>query len=178
MQFNIGQKVAYPNQGICLVEGTVSCTIAECAMPGYTLRLLSDNSTIFVPEKNAKNVGIRPIISAAKCRDFMSHLEDDFEEISCDWKARSREFADKLHSGDIFDAADVLKKLTFLSYEKKLSFREQTMLEKAKHLIVSEVSNADTRRRGHTETEVIKLVESACLKHRKIQPSLAVAAVH
>lgn len=147
-------------------------------MEGYTLRLLSDNSTIFVPAKNAESVGIRPIISPTKCRQFMATLEEDFEEISCDWKARSREFAEKLHSGDIFDAADVLKKLTFLSFEKKLSFREQTMLEKAKYLIVSEVSNADTKRRGHTESEVIKLVQLACLKHRKTQPTLAVAAVH
>ena len=40
---------------------------------------------------------------------------------------------------DVFEAADVLKKLTFLSHEKKLSFREQTYLEKARFLIVSEV---------------------------------------
>ena len=95
-------------------------------MDGYTLRLLSDNSTIFVPRANAESVGIRPIISLAKAKQLLRSLADDFEEISCDWKHRSREFAQKLHSGDIFEAADVLKKLTFLSHEKKLSFREQT----------------------------------------------------
>lgn len=176
MQLTVGQKVAYPNQGICLVEGTRTCTIADTAMEGFTLRVLNDNSTIFVPACNAESVGIRPIISLAKCRQFMATLSDDFECISCDWKIRSREFADKLHSGSIFDAADVLKKLTFLSYEKKLSFREQTMLEKAKFLIVSEVSNADNKRHGHTETEVCQAIEAACLKHREVQPSMAATA--
>jgi CarD family transcriptional regulator len=84
---------------------------------------------------------------------------------------------EKLHSGDIFEAADVLKKLTFLSYEKKLSFREQTMLEKAKFLIVSEVSNADKKDHGLMEGEICRLVESACSKHRSIQPTV-MAAVH
>ena len=170
MQLTIGQKVAYPNQGVCLVEGTTTCTIANFKMDGYTLRLLSDNSTIFVPKANAESVGIRPIISLAKARKLLKSLADDFEDISGDWKLRSREFAQKLHSGDIFAAADVLKKLTYLSHEKKLSFREQTMLEKAKFLIVSEVSSADRKANGRTEDDVCRLVEAACEKHRDAHP--------
>lgn len=177
MQLSIGQKVTYPNQGVCLVEGTTTCTIADCKMDGYTLRLLSDNSTIFVPKENAENVGIRPIISLAKARKLIKSLAEDFELISTDWKHRSREFAQKLHSGDIFQAADVLKKLTFLSHEKKLSFREQTMLEKAKYLIVSEVMSADRRANGHMEDEINKLVEKACTKHRETEET-ALATAH
>ena len=166
MQLTIGQKVAYPNQGVCLVEGTTTCTIASCKMDGYTLRLLSDNSTIFVPLANAESVGIRPIISLAKAKKLVKSLSDDFEDISCDWKHRSREFAQKLHSGDIFEAADVLKKLTFLSHEKKLSFREQTMLEKAKFLIISEISSADLKSNGKMDEQITKLIEQACSKHK------------
>ena len=178
MQLIIGQKVAYPNQGICLVEGTTVSTIAGCVMEGYTLRVLNDNSTIFVPTANAKSVGIRPIISSSQCKKLIDKLSDDFEPVSCDWKIRSREFTDKLHSGDVFEAADVLKKLTFLSYEKKLSFREQTMLEKAKFLIISEVSNADKKDHGWMKAEICRLVEAACLKHRHTQPSVMAAAIH
>jgi CarD family transcriptional regulator len=178
MQLTIGQKVAYPNQGICLVEGTTTCTIASTTMDGFTLRVLSDNSTIFVPTANAESVGIRPIISTAKARKLLRSLSEDFECISCDWKLRSREFADKLHSGDVFQAADVLKKLTFLSHEKKLSFREQTMLEKAKFLIVSEISNADEKVNGRMEDQISKRIESACTKHKDTQPTVMAAGVH
>ncbi len=178
MQLIIGQKVAYPNQGICLVEGTKTCTIASCSMEGFTLRVLSDHSTIFVPAANAESVGIRPIISSSQCKKLISNLSEDFEPVSCDWKTRAREFTDKLHSGDIFQAAEVLKKLTFLSYEKKLSFREQTMLEKAKFLIVSEVSNADKKDHVLMEGEICRLVESACTKHRHTQPSVMAVATH
>lgn len=178
MHLTVGQKVAYPNQGICQVEGTTTCTIASCAMDGFTLRVLSDNSTIFVPTANAESVGIRPIISSSQCKKLIDKLSEDFDPVSCDWKTRSREFTEKLHSGDVFEVADVLKKLTFLSYEKKLSFREQTMLEKAKFLIISEVSNADHRQHTLMEGDINRLVESACSKHRNIQPTVMAAVAH
>ena len=179
MQLTIGQKVAYPNQGICLVEGTTTCTIASCTMEGFTLRVLSDHSTIFVPTANAENVGIRPMISPTECKRLICRLSEDFEPVSGDWKTRSREFTEKLHSGDVFEAADVLKKLTFLSFEKKLSFREQTMLEKAKFLIASESSNANKKDHALMESEICRLVATACTKHRELHPpdELA-AAVH
>ena len=56
MQLSIGQKVAYPNQGVCLVEGIKKRYIGEHTLSGYTLRVLGDNSLIFVPMENAENV--------------------------------------------------------------------------------------------------------------------------
>ncbi len=142
MRLSIGQKVAYPNQGVCLIEDIERKKIGEILMEFFALRVLSDNSMILVPMANAEAVGIRPIITSSQYRRLMNKLAADFEEVSNDWKERSREFSFKLQSGDVFQAADVLKKLTFLSHEKKLSFREQTFLETARFLIVSEVTNA------------------------------------
>lgn len=178
MQLSVGQKVAYPNQGVCLVEGIKHFSIGDNPLSGYSLRVLGDNSTIFVPEANAENVGIRPLISRSQCRKLVDDLSGDFEPADHDWKARSKQFAEKLHSGDVFEAADVLKKLTYLSFEKKLSFREQTMLEKAKYLVVSEITNADGRQYGWLEGEICKLVETACMKHRRSDALAPGATVH
>jgi len=178
MQLTVGQKVAYPNQGVCLVEEIEERTVDERLLYGYHLRVLGDNSTIFVPEENTESVGIRPVISFSQCRKLIGWLAEDFEPVSTDWKTRSREFMDKLQSGDVFEAGDVLKKLTFLSHEKKLSFREQTLLEKAKFLIFSEIENAYPGSRRPRKSEIIGLVESACLKHLGTQPRVMAAAVH
>lgn len=178
MQLTIGQKVAYPNQGVCLVEEIKQHTVGTRSMSGYCLRVLSDNSTIFVPEENTDSVGLRPLISSAQCRKLINKLSEDFEPVSCDWKTRSREFTEKLRSGDVFQAADVLKMLTFLSHEKKLSFREQTLLEKAKFLILSEITNTYPNGNTPIEAEIISLVESACSKHLFTQPSVMSAAIH
>ena len=178
MELIIGQKVAYPNQGVCLVEGFKQYTFGTRCMSGYSLRVLNDNSTIFVPEDNAGSVGIRPLISTAECHRLIDMLSDDFEPVSGDWKTRSREFTEKLRTGDVFQAAVVLKMLTFLSREKKLSFREQTLLEKSKFLIISEITNADPKNKSHLESQIVTLVESACSKHVFTQPSVMVASVH
>lgn len=178
MQLTIGQKVAYPNQGVCLVEEVMKRTVGERSLVCYCLRVLGDNSTIFVPEANTDSVGLRPLISSSQCKRLIMSLEADFDPDLGDWKSRSRVFSDKLHSGDVFEAADVFKKLTYLSLEKKLSFREQTMLEKAKFLVVSEISNADRKDHGRIENEVCRLVESACLKLRIAHANVSGGTVH
>lgn len=178
MELNIGQKVAYPNQGICLVEGIQKRIIGNDSMSFYSLRVLNDNSVIFVPTANAETVGIRPIICSSQYKRLLTDLKKDFDEISNDWKTRSREYNEKLQTGDVFEAADVLKKLTFLSHEKKLSFREQTLLDKAKFLIVSEISNASLTDEEKIASKIDKLIAAACEKHLTSQPKVMSATVH
>ena len=173
MELSVGQKVAYPNQGVCLVENIERKEIGTQSVKFYALRVLGDQSIIFVPMANAESVGIRPVITSSQYRRLKGKLADDFELVSADWKIRTREFQNKLQSGDVFQAADVLKKLTFLSHEKKLSFREQTFLDKARFLVVSEIVNAGLAKDDRIETKVDKLVENACHKHLLIQPRVA-----
>jgi CarD family transcriptional regulator len=178
MELNIGQKVAYPGQGICLVQEIEKRAVGGCTISCYLLRVLGDNSHILVPVANAETVGIRPVISNHQCRRLINRLSEDFEDVSADWKTRSREFTEKLQSGDVFEVADVLKKLTYLSHEKKLSFREQTLMEKAKFLLVSEITYAGAASDQSIEMRICELVESACSKHLKARPLMFSAAVH
>ena len=178
MELSIGQKVAYPNQGVCMVEGVQQKFVCGSSIDFYSLRVLNDNSIIFVPTSNAETVGIRPVISSLQCKRLINRLSADFDEISCDWKSRSKEFMHQLQSGDVFQAADVLKKLTFLSHEKKLSFREQNLLEKSKFLIISEITNANAADEDALRLEIERLVDSACRKHLRSQPKVLAAMVH
>ncbi|HMM79524.1 MAG TPA: CarD family transcriptional regulator [Pyrinomonadaceae bacterium] len=175
MKLEIGQKVCYPGQGVCSVESRTERKIGETKISGFYLRVVSDKSSIFVPESNIDSVGIRPVISGSQCKRLITRLAEDFESASSDWKSRSREFMLKLQSGDIFAAADVLKKLTYLSREKRLSFREQTLLEKAKFLIVSEITNSSSQDLATCESQVVARVEKACAKHSAAQPHAAAA---
>jgi CarD family transcriptional regulator len=173
MQLSIGQMVAYPNQGVCKVEDIERKSVGQHFVSFYALRVLSDNSMILVPLANAEAVGLRPVITRSEYCRLIETLSEDFGDVSADWKARSKEFAEKLQSGDVFAAADVLKKLTFLSHEKRLSFREQNFLDKARFLIVSEIRCAGLASEEAIETEIDSLIDSACHKHVD-----AAAAVH
>ena len=178
MELSIGQKVAYPSQGVCMVEEIQKKTIGDASIHFYSLRVLSDNSIIFVPMANAESVGIRPVISSLQCKKLINRLSADFDSVSSDWKTRSKEFMVQLQSGDVFKAADVLKKLTFLSHEKKLSFREQNLLEKSKFLIISEILNAESGDEDALREEIERLVEIACKKHLRSQPKVMSATIH
>lgn len=165
----VGQKVAYPNQGVCLVESHSEIKLGDQFVSGFSLRLLGDRSTIFVPDESCQTLGIRPIFNNRQCKELLEDLEKDFDQLPSDWKTRSKEFIDKVRSGDLFEIADVLKKLTYLSRIKKLSFREQTLLDKARFLIVSELANARVAIGKHIDTLVEQLVDKACSKH--IEPN-------
>jgi len=178
MELSVGQKVAYPGQGVCIVERVEQRIVAGTPMKFYLLRVVGDASQILVPVANADSVGLRPVISQRQCRRLINRLGEDFEGISTDWKARSRQFTEKLQSGDVFEAADVLKKLTFLSHCKKLSFREQTLLEKAKSLILSEIVNSDFAEEETIVPRISELVETACSKHAATQTQEFAAAIH
>jgi CarD family transcriptional regulator len=174
MNIRVGQKVAYPNHGVCRVEAIKK----EQSEAFYALRVLANNSSILVPKTKAETVGIRPVINAVQCIDLMKFLADDFENPPCDWKARSRDFAAQLQTGDIFAVADVLKKLNFLCRVKTLSFREQRMLEKAKFLVVSELAIVCSQPECGVEEKVDAALAAACEKHEAEKTEFALAAIN
>ena len=176
MQFKIGQKVSYPNHGVCRIERIGKREACETEF--YSLRVLSNNSEIYVPMCNAEAVGIRPIISDVQSRGLLKFLAKDFEEPDKDWKIRTREFGEKLQTGDAFGVAEVLKKLVFLTHFKKLSFREQRMFDQAKFLVVSELALVFSQKDGQIEKRVDKLLESACRKHGAGKAELVTVITH
>ena len=56
------------------------------------------------------------------------------------WKGRFKDNSDRMRTGSIYDVVEVLKSLTFLAKSKSLSFREKRMLDRAKFLVVSEIT--------------------------------------
>lgn len=165
MSFKIGQKVSYPNHGVCAIESVDSKKISGHSVDFYTLRLLAFNSVILVPMENAESIGIRPVISHGQCQKVLNFLSDNFSHVESDWKVRIREFLAKVQTGDILEVAEVLKKLTFLTRSKTLSFREQRLLEKAKFLVVSELATACAKSDEEIEAKIDKSLIEACDKH-------------
>src|SRR6476619_6159136 len=89
---------------------------------------------------NVDGVGLRRSISDEDVERLFGLLGDGKIDNHQNWKGRFKDNSDKMRSGSIYDVADVLKSLTFLAKSKSLSFREKRMLDRAKFLIISEVS--------------------------------------
>lgn len=175
MGFKVGQKVIYPNHGIGTIEQIEQKQIGATSLPFYTLRLAATNSVVLVPVANAGEVGLRSPISNAECEMLLKHLADDFSGAANDWKDRFKDFSEKMRTGDIFEVADVLKNLTYLSHLKPLSFREQRMLERARYLVISELAAVCRQPECSVEPRVEQALARACVRHEK-QPARTRAA--
>jgi CarD family transcriptional regulator len=144
VQFRVGEKVVYPNQGISIVEAITSRAAASGeADPVYELRVLSNDSRVFVSQNRASDVGLRPVVKASEVRRIYDLLGDGRIQHQGNWKGRFKENSDKMRTGSLIEVAAVLKGLTFLSKKKSLSFREKFMLERARFLIVSEIAEVE-----------------------------------
>jgi len=179
--FKVGQKVVYPNHGIGTIEQIEQKQIGAVALPFYTLRLASTNSLVLVPVSNAAEVGLRRPISANECDALFKALSSDFSSPAHDWKDRFKDFSEKMRTGNIFEVAEVLKHLNYLSHLKPLSFREQRMLERSRYLVISELAAVCRQPECSIEPRVDELLAQACNRH-ETRPALkvraATAAVH
>jgi len=174
--FKVGQKVVYPNHGIGTIEQIEQKQIGAVALPFYTLRLAATNSLVLVPVSNASEVGLRRPISSAECDTLFTALSGDFSTPANDWKDRFKDFSDKMRTGNIFEVAEVLKHLHYLSQVKPLSFREQRMLERSRYLVVSELAAVCRQPECNIEPRVDQALEHSRVRHERRVNSPARAA--
>ena len=165
-EFKIGDKVVYPNHGIAIVENIYERAVGDQAMEFYQLRISSNNSLVMIPVDGILQVGLRKIISDKEVNKLYRVLQNG-EVLQYDnWMGRYRENLEKMQSGSIFQVAEVLKNLFYLSNQKDLSYREKKMFSKARYLIVSELMEVQDM----TEQDVEKRLDKAlsrCMKKRK-----------
>ena len=140
MTFEIGDKVIYPNHGLGIVERIEEKTILGTTCGFYHLRIAANDTTVLVPLANVDGVGLRRAIDGGEVDRLFKLLGDGKIDAQQNWKGRFKDNSEKMRTGSICDVADVLKSLTLLSKTKSLSFREKRMLDRARFLIITEVS--------------------------------------
>jgi CarD family transcriptional regulator len=140
MSFEIGDKVVYPNQGVCKIEGISERSIAGRQEQFFMLRILSNESTVMIPLANVENVGLRRLSDQSDLESLFDILQNSVNEPDPDWKNRYKDNLERMKTGCIFEVGRVLQDLYFLSFQKPLSFREKKMYDRARQLVVSEIA--------------------------------------
>jgi CarD family transcriptional regulator, regulator of rRNA transcription len=172
--FQVGDKVIYPNHGLGIVERIEEKTILGTTCGFFHLRIVSNDTTVLVPVSNIDGVGLRKAISDEEVDRLFTQLSDGKIDNHQNWKGRFKDNSDKMRTGSIYDMADVLKSLTFLSKSKSLSFREKRMLDRAKDLIISEISDVVRQKREEVEAQVDRALEKCfVVKARNIARATA-----
>src|SRR6185436_12693574 len=164
MILTVGNKVVYPGQGPCRVSSVVEKVVAGKPMNFYHLIVLNvAGGELFVPVDKVEATGIRLLLKRSEIPKLLGQLMKT-TEIAKDWKQRTKDTLKLFSSGSAFDLAEIVESLTALSERKSLSVRESWSLEKARKLLVCEISEV----MGKTTSVVEERVDQA-LNARKIE---------
>ena len=161
--FKIGDKIIYPNQGLAIIEDIQEENYYGENFKIYHVRILANNTLVLVPSANASEIGIRKPISEDTIDEIFEFMRNGQVDVTKNWKGRYKEHLTLMKSGSILDMALVLKSLYYLNLIKPLSFREKKMMERAKNLIVTEISEVSSLPPPEIERKVLQSL-SICFK--------------
>ena len=161
-----GNKVIYPSQGPCLIGPVIKKVIDGRPVSFYQLALLDDSGgELLVPIDKVQTVGIRPLLNKSDIPKLLDLLKEP-SGADKDWRQRAADNFKLLTSGSTFDLAEVVKSLTKLGRKRELSFHESQTLEKARKLLIGEISEV----MGETKSAAEEQIDEA-LKARKSESS-------
>ncbi|HVO99022.1 MAG TPA: CarD family transcriptional regulator [Bryobacteraceae bacterium] len=160
MTFHVGEKVVYPNHGVATIENISSRAFAGHFERFYLLRLSYSSMTVMVPFSHVEDLRLRKVTRNGEVSRVVSFLADGRCRRRQDWKDRFKENSEKMQNGSLLDVAEVMKGLLLLQLEKPLSFREKKMLDRARHMLITELSTS----RGLSETDAAEMLDKALNK--------------
>src|SRR6202022_3276939 len=116
---HIGDRVVYPNQGICRITGVDIKQIAGQNWEVVTLSREEDGATVMVPKAKVMGIGLRKVADVAAIDRVFDELATPNTDPQLDWKVRHRENADRMHGGGLFGTVKVLKGLHAVHADRK-----------------------------------------------------------
>lgn len=140
-QFKAGDNVVYPGHGVGQIVAIETKEIMGCKQIFYSIEIKGSSSKkIMVPQKNAENNGLRPIISRDDADKVIEILQQ--KDIKIDkqtWNRQYREYMEKIKTGSVYEIAEVLRDLFLLNMDKDLAYGQKNLLGKARQLLLREL---------------------------------------
>ena len=164
MDFHVGEKVVYPNQGVGIIEQISTRNLTGQPQMFYLLKLNASSMRVMVPMTNVDSVGLRRVAKNREIGTIIDFLHKGCCKSPQDWKWRFKENTEKMKSGSLQQVAEVLKTLVMLNQIKPLSFREKKMLDRAWGLMVDEIAVARGLTRESVESQLVKALNKSNLK--------------
>jgi len=142
LQLAVGDRVVYPNQGVCRVSAIDVKEVAGQKLTFVTMRREEDGAVVMVPQAKVLSIGVRKVAGDEDVTQVFDFLRSDSDKADLDWKQRARTNLDRMTQGGLLGLAEVVKGLQVLSELRPLPTKERELYDNARHLLVSELSAA------------------------------------
>ncbi|WP_375767078.1 transcriptional regulator [Archangium gephyra] len=142
LQLAVGDRVVYPNQGVCRVSAIEVKEVAGQKLTFVTMRREEDGAVVMVPQTKVISIGVRKVAGPEDVKQVFEFLRSDSDKADLDWKMRARTNQDRMAQGGLIGMAEVVKGLQVLSELRPLPTKERELYDNARHLLVSEIAAA------------------------------------
>jgi len=136
----VGDRVVYPNQGVCRVTSVESKEVAGQTLTFVTMKREEDGAVVMVPEAKVRSIGLRKVAGRADVDRVFTFLRSDSDKANLDWKQRARTNVERMSQGGLIGLVEVVKGLQVLSELRPLPTKERELYDNARHLLVAELS--------------------------------------
>ncbi|MFE8601394.1 CarD family transcriptional regulator [Archangium violaceum] len=142
LQLAVGDRVVYPNQGVCRVSAIDVKEVAGQKLTFVTMHREEDGAKVMVPQTKVISIGVRKVAGPEDVKQVFEFLRSDSDKADLDWKMRARTNQDRMAQGGLIGMAEVVKGLQVLSELRPLPTKERELYDNARHLLVSEIAAA------------------------------------
>jgi CarD family transcriptional regulator len=150
----VGDRVVYPNQGVCRVTSVESKAVAGQTLTFVTMKREEDGAMVMVPEAKVRSIGLRKVATRPEVDRVFAFLRSDSDKANLDWKQRARTNLERMSQGGLLGLAEVVKGLQVLSELRPLPTKERELYDNARHLLVAELAASQNQPEVNAEDSV------------------------
>ena len=143
--YRTGDRILYPMHGAGIIRQIKSCEILGEVKEYYIMRVPCGDMEVMIPVDSSDDIGVRPVGTKEEIDEAISVLGLDSTEMNKNWNKRYRE------------NAEIVRNLTRIDRENKLSAGEKKMLSNTRKILQSEIMLV----LDISEEEALDLIEGA-----------------
>lgn len=134
-----GDKILYPMHGAGIIKEISRKEILGEMKEYYIFTVPCGEMDVMIPVDGCDSIGVRPVVSRGEVYRAIEILGMESTEMTGNWNKRYRENSDRIRNGDINAVAEIVRNLTRIDRENKLSAGEKKMLSNARKILQSEI---------------------------------------
>lgn len=138
--FKINDYCVYKTHGVAKITDIQEIKVAGIETKCLVLYFEKEKLTLSVPFKFKENGDIRRLTTLDEMEKVFDILKGGIKKLKGMWSRRAKEYRDKINTGDIYQAAEVLRDLTRDVEEAYRSYSERSIYDTAVYRLASEYS--------------------------------------
>ncbi len=160
MNFQVNERVVYPALGVGRVVGLVTRIFAEAEERLY-YEVHGDRSTVWVSVEDSAEAGLRRLTRPDELGPLRMVLRGQPVDLNADSRQRQSEVRDRLKSGSLQAACEVVRDLSGRAWHKTLNDSDLAALRRSSTALCEEWAAADGITAAQAAQEVNDLLGEA-----------------